>query len=125
MAEDTHGNPIVAFFTWWNQAMADTDKLTEEGFARFFTPDAQIRVRDNLRAGCPAEMVPHYAAIAASFDSVQMVLPVTREMATGDLAFVHCHTRVIDKGVSRDDAALAYAELVDGRICRLTVAPMV
>ncbi|MBT0670757.1 hypothetical protein HT136_20525 [Novosphingobium profundi] len=117
-------NPIIAFFTWWNEAMANPDQLTEENFARFFTSDARIYVNNNLRASCPAEMVPHYAAIAARCEAVAMVLPVEHELASETLAFVHCFTRVTEKGVTRDDEAMACAELRAGKIARFLVAPM-
>lgn len=117
-------NPIVAFFTWWNEAMANTDLLTEENFARFFTSDATIVVGRALRASSPAEMVPHYHAIARRCDAVAMVLPVAHELAGEHVAFVHCYTRVTENGVERDDEAMACAELRDGRISRFMVAPV-
>lgn len=117
-------NPIIAFFTWWNEAMANPAELTEDNFKRFFTDDACILVNNNLRASCPAEMVPHYKAIAARCETVAMVLPVEHEIASPSLAFVHCFTHVKEDGKEFDEEAMACAELREGKISRFLVAPM-
>ncbi|WP_156842131.1 hypothetical protein [Novosphingobium aquimarinum] len=104
--------------------MADTDLLTEQNFARFFTDDARIYVRNALRASNPAEMVTHYKAIAARCEAVSMVLPVDHELAGADVAFVHCYTRVKENGEERDDEAMACADLREGKIARFLVAPV-
>lgn len=114
----TEDNPILRFFTWWNDAMADTDMLTPDNFARFFAEDGQLIVNGNLRATGPEELTAHYHAIADRLDHVEMILPVEEAFANNDRAFVHCRTCASADGRQSAEEAMAYA-IMDGPHMRL------
>lgn len=115
-------HPIVAFFTWWNEAMREPERLTDDAFARFFTPDGRLIVNGALRATGPAALALHYRAIAARCDAVAMLLPVDEAFATPSRAFVHCRTRAVVAGRESCEEAMAYAVLDDaGRMALLRV----
>jgi len=117
-------NPIIRFFTWWNDAMADPDQLQADGFARHFTDTCELIVNGHLRASDPGSLAIHYRAIADRLDVVQMVLPVEHEFSTGENAFVHCRTRAVLGEQESAEEAMAYAIVEGGRIRRLRVVSL-
>jgi hypothetical protein len=118
-------NAIVAFFAWWNIAMADPALLTEQGFADFYTADAQLVVNGHLRATGCRQLASHYRGVAERCEDVAMVLPVQQAFHTVTRAFVHCRTRVVVSGRQAAEEAMAYAVLAaDGRMARLQVVSL-
>ena len=118
-------NAILAFFGWWNGAMADPAQLTPEGFARYFADDGRLVVNGQDRAAGVAALASHYQGVAERCDEVRMILPVEQAfVATDGRAFVHCRTHAVVGGKAAAEEAMAYAQVRDGRIALLRVVSL-
>lgn len=114
-------NIIIRMFEWWNTAMSNASLLTADGFSSFYVPDARLVVNGQTRCTNLQEMAVHYRAIHDRCDEVRMLLPVLARFNTETNAFVFCRTFARVGQEESAEMAMAYADVVDGRMKLLEV----
>jgi hypothetical protein len=114
-------NPIVQMFEWWNRAFTEPDGFTPDGFRQHYTDTAELIVNGQLRGTGPEAIARHYRTLQASFDLIQMELPVIDSFECGNRAFVQCVTRATRNGEVVREEAMAAATLSSGRMSLLKV----
>lgn len=114
----SHHDVLIDMFVWWNSAYKHSDGFTEEAFARYFTPDAVLRVNGEDRCKGLAQWAAHFRDIQAKTEMVEIQLPFIAEFesTSGDHIFTHHLIKAREHGKESWERVMAYAVVRDGRI---------
>jgi hypothetical protein len=117
-AASAHHDVLIDMFVWWNSAYQHPDGFTEETFARYFTPDAVLRVNGEDRCKGLAQWVTHFREIQAKTEMVEIQMPFIDEFKSplGDRIFTHHLIKAREHGKESWERVMGYALVRDGRI---------
>jgi ketosteroid isomerase-like protein len=111
-------DPLVAMFVWWNAAYKQKDGFTAEAFAKYFTPDAVLRVNGKDRSVGVEALASHFRDIQKRTESVVIELPFLDEFASpsGDKIFTHHFVSARENGKASRERVMGYAAIRNGKI---------
>jgi ketosteroid isomerase-like protein len=114
-------DPLVAMFVWWNAAYKQKDGFTAEAFARYFTPDAVMRINGKDRSTGVEDLASHFRDIQKRTESVVVELPFLDEFASpsGDMIFTHHFVSARENGKPSRERVMGYAAIRNGKISLL------
>lgn len=109
---------LTAMFVWWNAAYKQPDGFSAENFAKYFTPDAVLRVNGVDRCKGLAEWASHFRDIQAHTEAVEIELPFIDEFesANGQRIFTHHLVKAREHGKDSVERVMGYASLKGGKI---------
>jgi ketosteroid isomerase-like protein len=113
-----HHDVLIDMFVWWNSAYKRSGGFSEEAFARYFTPDAVLRVNGEDRCKGLAQWSSHFREIQANTEWVEIQLPFIDEFASpsGDRIFTHHLIKAREHGKESRERVMGYAVIRHGRI---------
>jgi ketosteroid isomerase-like protein len=117
-AAAAHHDPLTDMFVWWNSAYKQADGFTPAAFARYFTPDAVLRVNGVDRCKGLAQWAAHFRDIQARTQLVEIELPFLDEFESpgGDRIFTHHLVKAREHGKDSVERVMGYAAIRNGRI---------
>lgn len=113
-----HHDALTAMFVWWNSAYKQRDGFTPDAFAKYFTPDAVLRVNGVDRCKGLAEWAAHFRDIQARTEMVEIELPFIDEFESpsGDRIFTHHLVKAREQGKDSVERVMGYAALRGDKI---------
>ncbi|MDA5193456.1 nuclear transport factor 2 family protein [Govanella unica] len=111
-------DPLVAMFVWWNSAYKQQDGFTTEAFAKYFTPDAIMRINGRDSAKGPTDLAAHFRKIQERTQAVEIILPFIDEFTNGkgDRIFTHHFVTATEDGKDSKERVMGYASIRNGKI---------
>jgi molybdate-binding protein len=117
-AAAAHHDPLTDMFVWWNSAYKQPDGFTPAAFAKYFTPDAVLRVNGVDRCKGLAQWAAHFRDIQAHTQLVEIELPFIDEFESrsGDRIVTHHLVKAREHGKDSLQRVMGYAAIENGRI---------
>lgn len=109
---------LIDMFVWWNAAYKQKDGFTEAAFAKYFTPDAILRVNGSDRSKGLKDLAAHFRDIQKRTEMVEIELPFIDEFTSpnGDRIFTHHIVKAREQGTDSAERVMGYATIRDGKI---------
>jgi ketosteroid isomerase-like protein len=109
---------LIDMFVWWNAAYKQKDGFTEAAFAKYFTPDAIMRINGSDRSKGLKDLASHFRDIQKRTEMVEIELPFIDEFTSpdGDRIFTHHIVKAREKGADSAERVMGYAAIRDGKI---------
>jgi ketosteroid isomerase-like protein len=109
---------LTDMFVWWNAAYKQKDGFTEAAFAKYFTPDAILRVNGSDRSKGLKDLAAHFRDIQKRTEMVEIELPFIDEFTSpgGDRIFTHHIVKAREQGTDSAERVMGYAAIRGGKI---------
>ncbi len=117
-AAAAHHDLLTDMFVWWNSAYKQPDGFTPAAFAKYFTPDAVLRVNGVERCKGLAQWAAHFRDIQAHTQLVEIELPFIDEFESpgGERIFTHHLVKARERGKDSVERVMGYAAIENGKI---------